>query len=77
MMKGKDIKWLVGMIPDDAFVTINRNYLVEVSALDCEGHDGVYNLQLTPGYSITEDDVLDGMMAQLRSLCDRIAEGKR
>ena len=74
-MKGKDLKWLVSMIPDDALVTINRNFYVEVSALDCEGHDGIYNLQLTPGYSITKDDVIDGMMAQLRSLCDRIAEG--
>lgn len=77
MMKGKDLKWLVGMIPDDAYVTINGNHYVDVSAVECERHDGVYNLHLTPGYSITKDEILDGMMAQLRSLCDKIGEGQR
>ena len=71
MMKGKDLKWLVSMIPDDAIVTIDNNPSVEIVAVDCDGiADRVHNLVLTDGWSIANDAELDTMVLRLRQLIE-------
>lgn len=74
MMKGKDLKWLVGMIPDDAYVLIDENSAAEVVAVDSYLTDRcgneVYNLVLTEGWSITSDAKLETMTLRLRQLID-------
>ena len=71
MMKGKDLKWLVSMIPDDALVTIDNNPNVEIVAVDCDGiADRVHNLVLTEGWSIANDAELDTMVLRLRQLIE-------
>ena len=73
-MKGKDLKWLVSLIPDDAIVTIDNNPNVEITALENESAREYgwanYNLHITAGYSITKDEYLNGLIGQLRRLCD-------
>ena len=70
-MKGKDLKWLVSMIPDDALVTIDNNPNVEIVAVDCDGiADRVHNLVLTEGWSIANDAELDTMSLRLRQLIE-------
>ena len=63
MITGKELKTMVSCIPDDAGVTINGNWDVNVVNVKVETHfDGwLADLQLTQGYSITKDSVLDGL----------------
>lgn len=78
-MKAKDLKWLVGMIPDDAEVIIGGNRFAEVVAVDCDDYvdrlgERAYNLVLTEGWSITKDAELDAMEKQLRQLIEGYQE---
>lgn len=76
MMRGKDLKWLVGMIPDDAYVTINGNHAAEIVAVDCDRDCA--NLVLTEGWSITSDAELETLTLRLRQLIDNYGkEGQR
>ena len=63
MITGKDLKMMVAYIPDDAGVTVNGNWNVNIVNVKVETHfNGILaDLQLTPGYSITKDSVLDEM----------------
>lgn len=65
MMTGKELKRLVSIIPDDAAVTINGGYDVDIVEVSVEG-PGPFcspsaDLKLTQGYTITKDSVLDKM----------------
>lgn len=67
MMSGKDLKRMVSMIPDNAVVTVNGNYYVDITNINVEaGMDIRADLRLTEGYSITKDSVLDGMFESLK-----------
>ena len=83
MMKGKDLKWLVGMIPDDAYVLIDGNRFAEIVAVDCDDYvdrfgGSAYNLVLTEGWSITSDAELETLTLRLRQLIDNYGkEGQR
>lgn len=72
MMKAKDLKRLIGAIPDNAVIMIDGKYDVEITGFDVDpmrGYD-IFNLTLTEGWSITKDAILDGMFTQLRGLTD-------
>lgn len=68
MITGKYLKQLVGIIPDDAVVMVNGNWNVSVEAVSVEtsGDRWLASLNLTKGYSVTSDEVLNGMFNQLR-----------
>lgn len=68
MMTGKCLKQLVGIIPDDAGVMVNGNWNVSVEAVSVETSEGRWSasLNLTKGYSVTSDEVLNGMFNQSR-----------
>ena len=65
MITGKDLKRMVSLIPDDAYVTVNGNYDVSVESVKVESADPFgyihSDLKLTSGYSITKDSVLEEM----------------
>ena len=65
MITGKDLKRMVSLIPDDAYVTVNGNYDVSVESVKVESADPFgyihSDLKLTSGYSITKDCVLEEM----------------
>lgn len=63
MITGKDLKMMVSFIPDNAGVTINGNWHVDIVNVKVEtGLSGwLADLQLTNGYSITKDSVLEDM----------------
>lgn len=63
MITGKDLKMFASVIPDDAGVTINGNWNVNIVNVKVETNPNglLADLQLTPGYSITKDSVLDEM----------------
>lgn len=60
------------VIPDDAGVTINGNWNVNIVNVKVETNPGglLADLQLTPGYSITKDSVLEEMFKQKTSFPD-------
>lgn len=68
MITGKYLKQLVGIIPDDAVVMVNGNWNVSVKAVSVETSEDRWlaSLNLTKGYSVTSDEVLNGMFNQLR-----------
>lgn len=72
MMSGKEIKRLVNLIPDDAFVTIDGNPRVDVTSVAIEtSFDGISaDLQLTPGWSISNDRILSEIMADVKKVCE-------
>ena len=68
MISGKDLKRMVSLIPDNAAVTINGNYNVDITQVKMETDmDGLLvDLLLTPGYSITKDSVMQEMFKDLQ-----------
>lgn len=69
MISGKDLKRMVSLIPDNAVVTINGNYNVDIIQVRVETTDVdglLADLRLTPGYSITKDSVMEEMFKDLR-----------
>lgn len=72
MMSGKEIKRLVNLIPDEAIVTIDGNPRVDVTNVAIEfSFDGVSaDLQLTPGWSISNDRILSEFMADVKKVCE-------
>lgn len=68
MISGKDLKRMVSLIPDNAAVTINGNYNVDITQVKVETDmDGLLvDLLLTPGYSITKDSVMQEMFKDLQ-----------
>lgn len=71
MILGKDMKRMVDIIPDDAYVTLEGNFHCSVEGLTIESADPFgrthADLKLTPGFSITKDSVMEEMFGQLRS----------
>ena len=67
-MTMKEIRMMLNAIPDDAAVTINDNYNVDIVSVSAETTPfGIKaDLKITSGYSITMDSVLDGMMETLK-----------
>jgi len=59
---------MVSLIPDNAAVTINGNYNVDITQVKMETDmDGLLvDLLLTPGYSITKDSVMQEMFKDLQ-----------
>lgn len=62
------MKRMVSLIPDNAAVTINGNYNVDITQVKMETDmDGLLvDLLLTPGYSITKDSVMQEMFKDLQ-----------
>jgi len=62
------LKRMVSLIPDNAAVTINGNYNVDITQVKMETDmDGLLvDLLLTPGYSITKDSVMQEMFKDLQ-----------
>jgi len=60
MITGKELKRMIDLIPDSAVVTINGNWMVDVSEVTVETTPNglMADLQLTKGFSITKDSVL-------------------
>lgn len=79
MISGKDLKRMVNIIPDDAYVTLNGHFECSVEEVTVESADpfGVMraSLKLTKGYSITKDSVMDEMFGQLRSRKEGLVNG--
>jgi len=60
-MIGKDLKYIVSMIPDQAWVIIDRNWNVSIEDIQVEISDeAIANIRITEGYSITKDSVIEG-----------------
>ena len=68
MITGKDLKRMLSIIPDDAVVTVNGNYNVDIVQVKMEtDFQGIQvDLMLTPGYSITKDSVMQEMFKGLQ-----------
>lgn len=67
MMLMKDLKWMLSTVPDEALVTIDGNYNVNIEKIHYEvGSDCVCDLRLTEGYSVTKDSIIKGMFDCLR-----------
>ena len=68
MMLMKDLRMMLDVAPDNAVVTINGNYNVNIVSIKLEAEfDGIScDLMLTPGYSITKDSVLTEMFNSLK-----------
>lgn len=68
MMRMKDLKWMLNGIPDEAVVTIDGNYNVDIVSISAETmFDGILcDLKLSQGFSITKDSILDSFMAELK-----------
>lgn len=62
------MKRMVSLIPDNAAVTINGNYNVDITQVKMETDmDGLLvDLMLTTGYSITKDSVMQEMFKDLQ-----------
>ena len=62
MITGKELKWYLTMIPDDAVVMLDGNPDADIIGIKCETdsvNDGwTVNLQITEGYSVTKDSVV-------------------
>ena len=73
MMSAIELKRLVSLIPDDAVVTIGGNPRVEITAVkishDCDIVSA--ELDITPGWSITSDKILDDIMKEARAIISR------
>ena len=69
MIRGSDLKRMVNMIPDDAGVTLNGNWNVDIVSVSVETDPFglVANLKLTDGFSLVMDDFVSGLYDELRS----------
>ena len=70
MIRGSDLKRMINMIPDDAGVTLNGNWNVNIESVtvDSGGCGGpTADLKLTDGFSLVKDDFVSGLYDKLRS----------
>lgn len=70
MITGKELKWYLTMIPDDAVVMLDGNPEADIIGIKVET-DSVnggwtVNLQITEGYSVTKDSVVKGIFDCLK-----------
>lgn len=79
MILGKDLKRMVDIIPDDAYVTLNGHFECSVEGVTVESADPFghihADLKITEGYNITKDSVMDEMFGQLRSRKEGLVNG--
>lgn len=76
MILGKDLKAYVALIPDDAVVFIDDNQNVSIERVSVSSDPFLNaNLELTQGYSITKDSVIDEMFGRLKSHMEGLANG--
>lgn len=67
MITGKDLKRMVEVIPDNAIVLVNGNQNVSVESVDVSMYPWLnVSINLTPGYSITKDSVMQEMFKDLQ-----------
>ncbi len=73
MMSAIELKRLVSLIPDDAVVTIGGNPRVEITAVNVSYDCDIVSarLDITPGWSITNDKILDDLMKEARAIISR------
>ena len=62
MITGKELKRMVEVIPDDAIILVNDNQHVSIVSFKVSTYPWLHaSLNLTPGYSITNDGVMKGL----------------
>ncbi len=67
MITGKDLKRMVEVIPDNAIVLVNGNQNVSVNSVDVSTYPWLnVSINITPGYSITKDSVMQEMFKDLQ-----------
>lgn len=67
-MIGKDLKHIISMIPDDAWVIIDGNWKVCVEGVKVEVTDEIIaDIQITEGFSITKDSTVEGLLNYIRN----------
>ena len=67
MITGKDLKRMVEVIPDNAIVLVNGNQNVSVESVDVSTYPWLnVSINLTPGYSITKDSVMQEMFKDIQ-----------
>lgn len=73
MMSAIELKRLVSLIPDDAVVTIGGNPRVEITSVNISYDCDIVSarLDITPGWSITNDKILDDLMKEARAIISR------
>lgn len=69
MISGEALKKMLACIPDEAGVTINGNWNVNIESVRVETTPNGWeaDLQLTPGFSITKDSVMAEMFKDLQT----------
>ena len=75
MILGSDLKRMIAMIPDDAGVTINGNWDVNIESVSVEcGCMGLKaDLKLTEGFGLVKNDFVSGLYDELRRAYERKA----
>ena len=69
MITGKQLKDYAAVIPDDAVVYIGKNQHASIVGVEVSTFPFLNaNLELTPGFSITKDSVLDELFRQKTSI---------
>jgi len=73
MILGSDLKRMINMIPDDAGVTLNGNWDVNIDSVTVEsGACGLRaDLKLTDGFSLVKDNFVSGLYDELRRAYER------
>ncbi len=73
MMSAIELKRLVSLIPDNAVVTIGGNPRVEITAVKISNDCDIVSaeLDITSGWSITSDKILDDIMKEARAIISR------
>lgn len=73
MMRAIDLNRFVSLIPNDAVVTIGGNPLVEITNVKISFESDIVSaeLDITPGWSITNDKILTELMEDARAIINR------
>ena len=70
MITGAELKMIVSAIPDNAGVTLNGNWNVNIESVTVETDSFggfLADLKLTNGFSLVKDDFVSGLFDQLRN----------
>jgi len=75
MILGSDLKRMIAMIPDDAGVTINGNWDVNIESVsvECSCMGLTADLKLTEGFGLVKNDFVSGLYDELRRAYERKA----
>lgn len=61
MITGKELKYLVNQIPDEAGVVLGDNFGCNIESISYDASEGFFRLHLTKGYGIVTRTFLDAM----------------